>query len=209
MRLTYANVVSTGAVFLALSGVAWAAKTLPTGSVGTKQLKANAVTAPKVANGKLTAADFQAGALLGAPGAKGAPGEPGARGPAGDTGVQGPVGDSCAEIRCLTSDSDGTIEIEADSGVIGGKLAAFWISSVGVERRVKVAGSPAATAALRAWLDQKPFPAKRSTAITVYAAAGDPMLRFYMTDAQPIGAERVGNRFVVTLAMDFLQRAPV
>jgi hypothetical protein len=44
MRLTYANVVSTLALFVALGGASYAAVELPTGSVGSKQLKAKSVT---------------------------------------------------------------------------------------------------------------------------------------------------------------------
>lgn len=48
-RLTYANVMSTIAVFLALAGsVAVAATQLPKNSVGTKQLKKNAVGTAKI-----------------------------------------------------------------------------------------------------------------------------------------------------------------
>ena len=42
-RTSYANVISTLALFLALGGVSWAAATLPKNSVGTKQLRKNAV----------------------------------------------------------------------------------------------------------------------------------------------------------------------
>jgi hypothetical protein len=45
---TYANVMSTIAVFMALGGVGWAAATLPANSVGTRQLKSKAVTSPKI-----------------------------------------------------------------------------------------------------------------------------------------------------------------
>lgn len=76
-RLTYANVMSTIAVFLCLGGVAWAA-TLPANSVGRTQLKKNAVTGAKVKNGSLTSADFKAGAV-----------PAGAQGPAGPTGPSG------------------------------------------------------------------------------------------------------------------------
>src|SRR5437763_16331450 len=47
-RLTYANVMATVAVFLALGGGAYAALDLPKNSVGTKQLKNHAVTPKKV-----------------------------------------------------------------------------------------------------------------------------------------------------------------
>lgn len=43
-RLTYANVVATLALFIGLGGVSYAAITLPAGSVGAKQLRANAVS---------------------------------------------------------------------------------------------------------------------------------------------------------------------
>lgn len=46
--LSYANVVSSLALFLAIGGVSWAAATLPKNSVGAKQLKKNAVTTKKI-----------------------------------------------------------------------------------------------------------------------------------------------------------------
>jgi hypothetical protein len=61
-RLTYANAMSTIAVFVALGGGAYAV-TVPRNSVGPKQLKANAVTAAKVKNRSLLASDFKRGQL--------------------------------------------------------------------------------------------------------------------------------------------------
>ncbi len=43
-RLTYANVVATIALFLALGGGAWAALRLPANSVGTRELKQRSIT---------------------------------------------------------------------------------------------------------------------------------------------------------------------
>ena len=63
-RVTYANVVATLALFLALGGGTYAAFKLPNNSVGTKQLKKNAVTSPKVKDGSLTAADLAGGQFL-------------------------------------------------------------------------------------------------------------------------------------------------
>lgn len=48
-RLTYANVVATLAVFLALGGLSYAAVELPARSVGTAQLQAKSVTPDKLA----------------------------------------------------------------------------------------------------------------------------------------------------------------
>ena len=81
-RLTYANVMATVAVFIALGGASYAAIKLPKNSVGTKQIKKNAVTSSKVKNGSLKANDFAAGQLpkgpQGIPGEKGEKGDPGA-----------------------------------------------------------------------------------------------------------------------------------
>jgi len=54
-RLTYANVMSSLAVFLVLGGgAAFAAGQLGKSSVGSRQLKRNAVTAAKIKNGAVT-----------------------------------------------------------------------------------------------------------------------------------------------------------
>jgi hypothetical protein len=64
-RLTYANVMSSLAVFLVLGGAAFAAAKLPKNSVGTKQLKNNAVTAAKIKNEAVSGAKIKAGAVDG------------------------------------------------------------------------------------------------------------------------------------------------
>jgi hypothetical protein len=78
-RLTYANVTATLALFLALTGGAYAAARLPANSVGPAQLKNKAVTPTKVA--KATIKLF-----------KGEKGSQGARGLTGAAGAQGPAG---------------------------------------------------------------------------------------------------------------------
>ena len=75
------------ALFIALSGTAYAA-TLPRNSVGTAQLKKNAVTTAKVQNRSLLATDFKSGQLPAGPrGAQGAQGAQGPQGPAGAAGA--------------------------------------------------------------------------------------------------------------------------
>lgn len=92
-RLTYANVVATLALFLALGGTSYAVTALPKNSVGTQQIKKNAVTGVKVKDGSLVAADFAAGTLLrGETGATGPQGPAGATGSTGATGAVGPAG---------------------------------------------------------------------------------------------------------------------
>ena len=106
--LSYGNVVGTLALFIALGGVSYAAVTLPARSVGTKQLKSEAVTGAKVRNGTLTKKDFKTSSLprgkagdagqdgqpgdAGPAGARGEPGAPGLKGDAGPAGATGPQG---------------------------------------------------------------------------------------------------------------------
>jgi hypothetical protein len=66
-RLTYANLMSSIAVFLILGGAsALAAGQLGKNSVGTKQLKNNAVTTKKIKNNAVTTAKIKNGAVTGA-----------------------------------------------------------------------------------------------------------------------------------------------
>ena len=62
-RLTYANVIATIALFIALGGASYAATQLPKNSVGSKQLKRNAVNGAKVKPGSLPASALKAGAI--------------------------------------------------------------------------------------------------------------------------------------------------
>jgi hypothetical protein len=80
--VTYANVISTLCLFLLLGGgAALAANRLAKNSVGTKQLKNNSVTSPKVKDHSLEGQDFKAGRLpVGATGPQGIPGTPGISG---------------------------------------------------------------------------------------------------------------------------------
>lgn len=62
-RLSYANVMATVAVFLALGGGAYAALRVPKNSVGSRQLKKNSVNSSKVKDGTLTGNDFKKGSI--------------------------------------------------------------------------------------------------------------------------------------------------
>ena len=107
-RLTYANVMSSIAVFLILGGAtALAATELANNSVGTKQLKNNAVTSAKVKNHSLLKADFKSGQL-----------------PAGPRGPQGPAGTVDTSSFYTKTQSDarflrGTITVVAHHTIAG------------------------------------------------------------------------------------------
>ena len=95
-RLTLAlSVVALATVVLGATSIGNAAieLVLPRGSVGTTQLRANAVTSIKVKDGTIVKADVKAGSLVAGPrGAAGAVGPAGAAGPAGPAGAQGTLG---------------------------------------------------------------------------------------------------------------------
>jgi len=76
-RLSYANVVSSLALFIALGGTGYAVTQLPRNSVGAKQLKANSVTASKIRARAVQRADLAPSARVGSRGV---------RGPAGPVG---------------------------------------------------------------------------------------------------------------------------
>ena len=89
-RPSPATVLAGLALVVALGGTSYAAVVLPANSVGTPQLKKNAVTSVKVLNGSLLKADFKSGQGPGGP--AGPAGPTGAAGPAGATGATGPAG---------------------------------------------------------------------------------------------------------------------
>jgi hypothetical protein len=119
--LTYANVIATLALFIALGGGAYAAIKLPKNSVGSKQIKANAVNTSKVADRSLLSRDFKAGQLpAGAPGPQGIQGPKGDPCPPTDANCKGPKGDTGAAAAKFfaTVDASGNI-IRGTQGVTG------------------------------------------------------------------------------------------
>jgi hypothetical protein len=119
-RLTYANVMSSLAVFLVLAGgTAFAAAKLGKNTVGTKQLKNNAVTAAKIKNGAVGAGKLAAGAVGAGQLADGSVG--------GGKLTDGSVGTGKLADGSVTTPklADGAVAAGkiADGAVGGGKLA--------------------------------------------------------------------------------------
>jgi len=107
-RPSPAIVIACVALLLALGGVSWAATALPPNSVGTAQLKNNAVTSSKVKNHSLLRADFKSGQIPKGPaGPAGATGPAGPQGPKGPTGPAGPA--STAALKWALVKADATI----------------------------------------------------------------------------------------------------
>lgn len=110
-RLTYANVMSSIAVFLVVAGgSAFAASQLGKESVGTKQLKKEAVTLAKI---KQAAKNSLKGAT-GPAGPAGPQGKQGDRGPQGERGLQGLQG---------LQGIPGVAELERVTGTTGSSTA--------------------------------------------------------------------------------------
>jgi hypothetical protein len=80
-------VVALVSLFVSLGGASYAAFRVPKDSVGSKQIKANAVNSSKVADGSLLSGDFKAGQLPAGP-----QGPQGVQGVHGDTGAAGTNG---------------------------------------------------------------------------------------------------------------------
>jgi hypothetical protein len=97
-HLTYANVAASLALFLALGGAAYAATQLPKNSVGTNQIRKEAVTAAKIA--KKTRRQLQ--------GARGPQGPQGPQGKTGKTGAKGATGARGAQGNTGAPGADGT-----------------------------------------------------------------------------------------------------
>jgi hypothetical protein len=111
-RLTFANVTSSLALFIALGGASYAAIKVPANSVGTKQVKNRAITTRKLDRKVLTS-------LRGATGARGLAGPQGVAGP---QGLQGPKGDTGASGAAALADGSITASKLAGSSVTQAKL---------------------------------------------------------------------------------------
>ncbi|MBS1862412.1 MAG: collagen-like protein [Actinobacteria bacterium] len=113
-KLTYANVVASLALFIALAGgTAFAASQLEKESVGTSQLKKEAVTPSKLSKkSKAT--------LTGPQGPQGPKGDTGAPGPRGDRGEAGAAGSAVAYARI---EANGTLDAAASMNVASASLS--------------------------------------------------------------------------------------
>jgi hypothetical protein len=113
VRPSPAMVVACAALFVSLSGVGYAAIVLPANSVGTKQLKRNAVTSAKVKQYSLLRSDFKRGQVpQGRQGPQGLQGIPGAQ------GIQGLKGDPGTPAIRLWADVSPTGTIRGGGGVV-------------------------------------------------------------------------------------------
>jgi hypothetical protein len=107
LRPSPAMVVACAALFVSLGGVGYAAITLPKNSVGTKQLKRNAVNSAKVKKHSLLRSDFKRGQIPRGP-----------QGAQGIQGIQGPKGDPGTPATRLWAYVSATGTLRGGSGVV-------------------------------------------------------------------------------------------
>jgi hypothetical protein len=107
-HLSYANVMATIAVFLALGGTSYALATLPRNSVGSKQIRPKAVGSSEVRDRSLRVRDISR------------PARRSLRGQQGPLGVPGPPGAAAASF---TASVDATGAVTASKGGAVGSLA--------------------------------------------------------------------------------------
>lgn len=148
--LSYANVMATIAVFVALGGTGYAAIAIPrdsvgarelrSRSVGTSELRSDAVISSRVRDGSLNLQDLSSDARrrltgnAGPPGPAGQAGPPGVAGPQGDRGPQGLPGEGVATEWAVITDGGqrvaGTATGVAASPNTGEYLVPFGRSSL-------------------------------------------------------------------------------
>jgi hypothetical protein len=141
--ISSAHVIAIIALMVALGGTGYAALRIPRSSVGTIQLKKNAVISSRVKDRSLKAIDFKNGQLprgaqgpQGVTGAQGAPGADGPIGPAGNAGANGTNGTNG------TDGTDGTDGAAGPTGPTGPAGIAAGFARVGANGLLD-AGTPA------------------------------------------------------------------
>lgn len=128
-KFTFSNVASVLALFIALGGISYAAANLPKKSVGTKQLKNDAVTEKKLSEDVRKQLD-KAGekgpkgddGAKGATGAQGVQGVQGVQGATGPQGVQGVPGPGVTTFAQVTTSQSHTSNVPTDLGTVGPTL---------------------------------------------------------------------------------------
>jgi hypothetical protein len=90
-RLSYANVMATIAVFIALGGSSYAAINLPRNSVGASEIRTGAVRSSEIKDRSIRASDLTTNARNALRGQTGAQGPAGAQGASGAQGPAGPT----------------------------------------------------------------------------------------------------------------------
>ncbi|RKQ92963.1 hypothetical protein C8N24_2820 [Solirubrobacter pauli] len=104
--ITYANAMSTIAVFIALGGTTYAAVSLPRNSVGSAQIRSNAVGSSEIRSGSIRSSELHDGSVALRDISKGA--QASLRGAQGPAGPAGPAGTPAVTYRVAVNSGGGT-----------------------------------------------------------------------------------------------------
>ena len=140
IHLSYANVMATVAVFVALGGSSYAAFSLPKNSVGSRQLKNHAVTPKKVAAS--TVALFK-----GRKGDRGPAGPIGLAGIQGARGSQGPIGPSNSYYAAGSEFVPTSESVPAGDYAVSGDASVGCSAACGISCRIQLNGKDAGPSA--------------------------------------------------------------
>src|SRR4051794_2099071 len=174
--ITYANAMSTIAVFIALGGTTYAAATLPRNSVGAAQIRSNAVGSSEIRSGAIRSSELRNGSVTLNDISVGARASlRGAQGPAG------PPGSSAATYRAAVNSGGGTPSGNARSvtHVSGNEY------TVAFDRDVSACLYSATLAGVQNGATLEQPPAGRITAIP---AGGNVLVRTFAADGSPAEA---------------------
>lgn len=214
-KVTYANVVASLALFIALGGISYAAVTIPKNSVGAKQLKAGAVTAEKVKDGTLTPKDFAPSvAAVAAP--KGDKGEKGDRGEKGDKGDRGDKGEP-ADLGFLDSSHDLPGLAVAEISINGSKTETFKAYRLDCSTAslctLTIGGIRSKNIEFAAWYELAVLGdpnATKSFSLTEYTTKeGLPLARYHVTNGRPSVMRTLNDRYELVFTTEFVQRVSV
>jgi hypothetical protein len=232
MRLSYANVMATGAVFVALGGTSYAVtkihgrdiapRTIPAGKLKRDTLTAREIGAGAIGSSELSRSLREA---IGAPGPTGAKGDPGPAGPAGapgakgdkgdrgDAGPQGPAGcDPAGERLCPEDElpAGSSVRLEILDTILEFDPAYRARCTTTAACSVILRGADPPPAYVQGWFReaQMGVPTARRTGVLTVAPARRPALSFIAVDAVPTALVHHGGQYTLSLEVDELLRQP-
>jgi hypothetical protein len=188
-RPSPAMAVALLSLTVALGGTSYAAIKLPKNSVGSKQIKPNAVTGSKVKDGSLFSNDFASGQLP-----RGPKGDTGQQGGSGPQGPAGPAGPSSVIYRTktgqppLTKDNDSTIAtmpLPAGHWLVTSQLLAVDFDAGGILVRcgLTVGGTAFPSTAVSIGQNNPGAPITSTAALSL-PASGEASIRCHYEGAQ-------------------------
>ncbi len=190
-RVNSAAIVSAVAAVVMTGAASYAAIKLPADSVGSRELKNNAVTSLEVKNQSLKARDFAPGELPAGP-----------AGPAGPTGAKGDTGGPCDGLLCAGTDADSGFVTVSVNGLGSDYVGAYRVSCDSTICTVNVGGSDRPSTFFDDWFElalADPASATRDAELEVFNAAADPIGRYVVRGALPIEMAHQSGRFQLTI----------